>query len=169
MKNHIIECIQGKNLISANIVVNLSLWTLDLRNTTWYIQERGLTNVNIATWHFLQSTNFRSTKGHAQEKGHITANIVANLFLLALNLKIHSRVHAGVKPRQCQNCNKTFRYPSSLWKHIRVHCEQNHFSIHLNKAIFGQNSDTKDSEAHPVPECTAKVKNASDHVLKKAT
>ena len=47
-------------------------------------------------------------------------------FSRASYLQIHQRVHSGVKPFQCEHCNRPFRFLSSLYRHCRrCLCEKN--------------------------------------------
>ena len=53
---------------------------------------------------------------------------------------MHSRRHSGIRPYQCDMCDKTFRHPTGIRLHKRTHAEEKPYSCTICKKMFSQNS-----------------------------
>ena len=77
-------------------------------------------------WHPQETDNVcdNSTKTELPEPATATGylcEVCGKKFTRKYGLKIHTRLHQGVKPLQCDVCDKTFADPSNMAKHMRVH------------------------------------------------
>ena len=91
-------------------------------------------SVVYATNHSSQNIYWPCTPGSTQEKIHSNApNVV--------KLTKHSIVHTGVKPFQCDICDKTCSRKSNLNVHMRIHLLDKPYKCTVCGRGFAQNGE----------------------------
>ena len=81
-------------------------------------------------------------------------------FLNKYERTVHERIHLGIKPFECEYCQKRFTQLGSLTRHIRTHTGEKPYKCELCGKGFSQLNNSK---THMKREKSKAIENRCDY------
>ncbi|CAI9714938.1 finger 236-like [Octopus vulgaris] len=84
------------------------------------------------------STNSKNTTGKYGKKRNLPCNFCHKTFSSFSVLKVHRRIHTGVRPYRCKFCGRSFTQQTGLTHHLRTHTGEKPYSCGNCNAQFSR-------------------------------
>ncbi|GAB1598165.1 zinc finger protein 236-like [Argonauta hians] len=84
------------------------------------------------------STSYKITKEKYGTKRNLPCNFCHKTFSSFSVLKVHRRIHTGVKPYHCKLCGRSFTQQTGLTHHLRTHTGEKPYSCKQCNAHFSR-------------------------------
>ncbi|KAL6445191.1 hypothetical protein ACFW04_002224 [Cataglyphis niger] len=87
--------------------------------------------------------NVRCNELSGNNKKQYLCDVCSKTFVSKSGLRLHLKLHYGIKPHTCQYCDKSFAIPSYKKRHEKIHTGDKHFVCHICSTTFASPNGLK--------------------------